>query len=188
MLFFPLSLTFRQRMKHPQARFYQSTLPPSKEMEGVVSTHLPRPDRARYLQMVDEEFLQANPHLREDVKGLQDDYCNDEKIVIKKDVDKRQLSTSTSTPQQSPHSQKRLRISPSSFMDVNCPLQYEKTIPPPPPPSSSDIKSNIKSNIKSDIKSADKTKTSQPTSLVYADKETLQSLSIMKNVGKCLTY
>ena len=140
--FKPLFMS-RQRIKHPQARFYQSFLNPSKVNEGVVITHLPRPDRSHYLAMMDDEFIRENPHLCEDVLQSrlypadgesqviteqvvkEKEYQQQQQKEEKDEKEERKREKTMNVSEMQKH-KKRVRISPTDFMNVDKPLHYEQ--------------------------------------------------------------
>jgi len=201
-------------MKHPQARFYQSFLNSSKMNEGVVITHLPRPDCSQYLKMMDDEFIRENPELREEVlqscmystsekghdiieKGVKEEVCQEDKEKEKE----KEKGKSTHLSINQKH-KKQIHVSSTDFMNVNQPLHYEQPVSfhSNTLPSTQSIYHPIKAISTPSIQSSSKNGDSNynnsydnkkeghinPSSTPATDTTVLSKLSIMKQVGDIL--
>ena len=63
-----LSNIIRQRLRTPQARYYEDVT--VRDTQGVVVSHLPRTDSRLLLKKLDEDFVRTHPIVRDEVLNL----------------------------------------------------------------------------------------------------------------------
>lgn len=154
--------TCRQRLRTPQARYYEDMT--ARDTQGVVVSHLPPSDSALLLKKLDEEFVKTYPILRDEV------FHHTEKSSEKRCEDALKCSDKI------PKEEKRIRVTKDAFLNPNVPLNYE---------SPSDLPRDQMKNMKKDNELSQRDHSTDGTvhsEYSYATDEQMNQLSQMTKV------
>ena len=163
-----LSIITRQRLRTPQARYYEDVT--VRDTQGVVVSHLPPSDSTLLLKKLDEEFVKTYPIVRDEVLNL-----------MKKSSEKR-CEDLLKCSEQIPKEEKRIRVTKDAFLNPNVPLDYESFTNPQRDRVRNGKKDNERT-MEQILRNNDPTTDYTPNSeSSYATDEQMSQLSQMTNV------
>ena len=163
-----LSNIIRQRLRTPQARYYEDVT--VRDTQGVVVSHLPRTDSRLLLKKLDEDFVRTHPIVRDEVLNLTE--ISSEK----------RCKDSLKCSEQFPKEEKRIRVAKDAFLNPNVPLDYESFSNPQRDRVSNSKRDNERTMEQMQRSNNSRTDCTPNSESSYATNEQMSQLPQMTNV------